>query len=517
MRFISFLIKNKFPNRAVRDQLFSGPLSLSRSIFYGLFAGVLIVSYVILIKLNDTFLVTVPAHGGVLTEGIIGAPYLVNPILAATDTDMALAKLIYAGVMKEEGDGTIIPELAESYRVSPDGRTYSFTLRQKLFFHDHSPVTSSDVAFTLEKMSDAALNQTTASFWKEVRVETPDPHTVIITLPAPDTTFLKKMTIGILPQHEWQGVINEAFVDPSLNLEAIGAGAFKIDSITTDDSGAVKKLVLKRNRFYPLGAPYLTTLEVEVFANQEALLSAMKNGTIDLTFGLLPENLPEKTITDNLTITTIPTDTTVSLYRHENSSALANASLLATLNQFVDKESILATVENGYGIPQVTVAVTENATDAARPLPISLEETQKALSKLGYAIKDGTLLRGDDPVALGIATSTDPKLIAAGKALVGQLAGLGVIAQVQAFDQGTFKDELARSSFPLILSKSSAIIPQTYTKGIPLYTTAVVAVTGKNVYLPKRALLLSHELRYADVALWHERTDRIYRLFSKNN
>ena len=84
--FFSFLIKKKFPGADERERLFKGPVTLWRAVFYALFAALLISSYLLLLRLHDTLLVSVPARGGTLTEGIIGAPRFLTPVLAAPET-----------------------------------------------------------------------------------------------------------------------------------------------------------------------------------------------------------------------------------------------------------------------------------------------------------------------------------------------------------------------------------------------------------------------------------------------
>jgi peptide/nickel transport system substrate-binding protein len=78
----------------------------------------------------------------------------VNPLLAASDIDRDLTELVYAGLMTRDERGTLIPELAESYTLSDDGTTYTFTLRRGLTFHDGAPLTSADIVFTITETTN---------------------------------------------------------------------------------------------------------------------------------------------------------------------------------------------------------------------------------------------------------------------------------------------------------------------------------------------------------------------------
>jgi peptide/nickel transport system substrate-binding protein len=82
-------------------------------------------------------MVKVPMEGGTLTEGIIGSPRFINPLLATSDADLDMTALVYSGLMRKGGNGEMIPDLAEKVDISKDGLTYIFTLKNKIYFHDN--------------------------------------------------------------------------------------------------------------------------------------------------------------------------------------------------------------------------------------------------------------------------------------------------------------------------------------------------------------------------------------------
>lgn len=505
MHFFSFLIQKKFPNKTVRQTLFEGPVTATKVLVYTLGLGVLVVAYSALIQLNNTLLVTVPARGGTITEGIIGSPRFINPILAQTDTDRALSTLIFAGLLKEYGDGSIVPELAERYSLSPDGRTYTFVLKKNIQFHNGSPLSSSDVAFTIEKLKNPLLNPSRAQLWQDVSITIVDEHTISFTLLSPNESFLKEFTVGILPSALWQEIPDETMNASVLNLSPIGAGAFIFKESTTDQNGVINSLILHRNKHYVLDTPLINEFRVIVFTNQKALAEALSNGTIMMTMNLLPQTLKEFPVSRSTTVVRIPNEKVLGVYRKTNEPTLANPSLLALLNRFIDKNAIVATVENGYGIPFM-------GTREETPPPSSLEEMQLALTRLGYDVSEGVLKKGGTPVALGIAVENDPLLIAAGRTLAGELATFGVITDIQVFDKGTFNDELSQGSFNLVLVADGKELPRIYEQALPLYTTAYLAAFNKNVYGVTQPVLRSLDLRYANSTLWHARVDRIWQI-----
>src|SRR3989344_5305705 len=99
--------------------------SASEKVIFGILAIIAILSALVMAwKVNHAFLLPTPAYGSSFSEGIIGLPRSVNPVLAFTDIDKDLSSLIYAGLMKYES-GKLVPDLAEKYSVSPDGLIYT--------------------------------------------------------------------------------------------------------------------------------------------------------------------------------------------------------------------------------------------------------------------------------------------------------------------------------------------------------------------------------------------------------
>ncbi len=125
----------------------------------------------LLVKINDFFLVTIPARGGSFSEALVGTPRFINPLLAMSDSDRDLSSLVYSGLTREMPDGSLIPDLAESYSVSTDTLTYTFFIKPTATFQDGTPVTADDIAFTVLKAEDPALKSPEFADWNGVSVK----------------------------------------------------------------------------------------------------------------------------------------------------------------------------------------------------------------------------------------------------------------------------------------------------------------------------------------------------------
>ncbi len=236
--------------------------------------------------LEQRALVEVPTRGGILVEGSLGSPQFINPILAISDADRDLSSLTHAGLMGLTGDGSLIPVLAESYEVSEDGKRYTFSLRPDARFFDGTPVTAEDIVFTIHKAQDPALKSPEYANWSGVAVLALDPHTVRFTLPKPYAPFLNLTTLGILSERAWKNVASNEFAYNTLETNPVGAGPFKIRTVTRDSNGLIKSVELIANDSYALGRPYLDGLTMKFYASTDELVSAVRGGDIESVYDI---------------------------------------------------------------------------------------------------------------------------------------------------------------------------------------------------------------------------------------
>ncbi|MEK7100083.1 MAG: ABC transporter substrate-binding protein, partial [Patescibacteria group bacterium] len=228
-----------------------------------------------LVALERAFLVKVPAHGGGLTEGEVGAPRFVNPLLALSDADRDLTTLTYAGLMGIGADGSFVPVLAESYSVSEDGKTYTFILRANATFSDGTSVTADDVVYTVEKAQDPGLKSPEYANWANIKAEAVDARTIRFTLPQPYAPFIEDTTLGILPSRLWRNVANDQFPFTPLMEKPVGAGPFKVTRVERDKNGLIKAYELTSFKGYALGRPFLDRITLKFYSSPTDLATAV--------------------------------------------------------------------------------------------------------------------------------------------------------------------------------------------------------------------------------------------------
>jgi peptide/nickel transport system substrate-binding protein len=125
------LFSFKLPSKRLKVEYIFETFSKPKWIIFFISILVFVITaFSLLFALNKKLLVGVPAHGGWDVEGVVGTPRFINPLLALSDADKDLTALVYSGLMRRDGNGNLIPDLAESYEISDDGLTYTFVIRE---------------------------------------------------------------------------------------------------------------------------------------------------------------------------------------------------------------------------------------------------------------------------------------------------------------------------------------------------------------------------------------------------
>src|SRR3989338_1050273 len=262
-------ITGKLPNKREIDEALSSFSKKEWLAFYALALVLFVSTTAILQNINKSFMVEVPFSGGEIFEGIVGTPRFINPVLAFSDADRDLAILVYSGLMRKSPNGTLIPDLALKYEVSKDGLTYTFTLKDKIFFQDGEPVSVKDVFFTINKIKDPIIKSPRRGNWDGVSIEIIDNKNIKFTLKQPYASFLENMTLGIMPEHLWSDSPIEL---SDRNINPIGSGPYSITSINKQSGGIIDSYEFESFDQFALGKPYIKKLTLRFFPNEEDLI-----------------------------------------------------------------------------------------------------------------------------------------------------------------------------------------------------------------------------------------------------
>jgi peptide/nickel transport system substrate-binding protein len=175
---------------------------------------------------------------------------------------------VYEGLFHLTDAGDVEPLLADSYTVSDDGLTYTFTLKPGVTFHSGKALTSDDVKFSIERVfAPDSQSARKSSFGAIASIEAPSPDTVVVTLAEPSISFIYNLA------YVW--VVNKDAAD--LTTAEDGTGPYVLDAWTRGSS-----LSLKRWDDY-WGTPAANAEVVfNYFTDATALSNALLTNAVDI-------------------------------------------------------------------------------------------------------------------------------------------------------------------------------------------------------------------------------------------
>ncbi len=193
-------------------------------------------------------------------------------------------------VALEPGSGDAVPGVAESWDISEDGLTYTFTLRDGVTFQDGSVLDSEDVKWSLERSLNINHPDGATFLIGGIQsIETPDALTAVITIDAPNVTFLSRLayTVAtILPSDsDVYTAPEEAIADVTVEAAdafmqestIVGSGPYKLTEYDPD-TGAT----LEAWDGYWGTAPLIPTVKIQFFETTAQMASALEAGEIDV-------------------------------------------------------------------------------------------------------------------------------------------------------------------------------------------------------------------------------------------
>ncbi len=381
----------------------------------------------------------VPAFGGTLAEGIVGAPQAINPLLSDTyPVDRELVSLIFDGLTRYDENGQLVPALAQSWSASEDGLTLQFQLRQDAAWHDGEPFTADDVLFTYRLLQDPLFPGPAAlkTLWQSVAISQTGPFSLEIVLPTPYAPFLEATTRGILPKHALEGTTAVSLPSSAFNRAPIGTGPFMV--APDQDWERDHRLSLTPNPAYWREGTQIAALEFRFYPNEDALLSAFAAGNIQAVNRVSQAMLPAIAAKPGTRLFTAaePYYTTL-LFNLTDSGApaLQNVAVRQGLAYGLDRDKLVDEALNGQGLPLEGPYLPSSwAYNPALLTPYasnSITATAR-LDEAGWLLPEGGNVRqqDDESLRLRLITLNDATHKALADGVAAQWSAVGVAVDV---------------------------------------------------------------------------------------
>ncbi len=313
--------------------------------------------------------------GNSVTVGIAQDLSNLDPQLAATAGVREVLFNIFEGLVKASPDGSVTPAVASDYELSPDGKTYTFTLREGVTFHNGNQVTAEDVVYSLERCAGSENEGTplVSAFSNVSVITSPDPSHVVVTLAEPSLEFIYSMTAPIIPKDS----------GPDIASTMVGTGPFCFVSYAPQDS-----LVMEKYDGYwnAEKAARLDKVTFKIITDTNALVIGLKGGTLDLVIHL--PNTLENEVKDQFTVLQDTMKLVQALYLNNAVEPFNNELVRQAMYYAIDVPAIIEFVCDGAGVATGTSMYPAQSRyflpELAEKYPHDVEKAKELLAQAGY-------------------------------------------------------------------------------------------------------------------------------------
>jgi putative periplasmic oligopeptide-binding protein of oligopeptide ABC transporter len=383
--------------------------------------------------------------GGVYVEGVIGNISTLNPLLAASEPEQAVSRLLFSSLYNYDVTGALHTDLAESMTVKDD-KVYTIKLRNAVW-HDGKKLTAEDVVYTINLIKNPQVRSPLRVNWLDISARAIDDSTVEFMLPAVYAGFSHALTFPVIPKHILQSVSPSSMREADFSSNPVGSGPFAVKRVQTSESTSSTDVVrMEPNTKYYGAVSTLSRLELRAYGNESLLVKAVNSGEVSAASGLslsAADNIKSKQYSTKHWLL----NKGVYLLMNNRSQTLQDARVRQALRYATDTSSIRATV--GDNVARLDTPILQS--QIAQRLPVApdynLDKAKALLKEAGWTYNQGQW-KGKDgrPLAVAVTTSSGrdeyKKIV---DALKQQWSKLGVDVQLREIDTSSTTTSFVQS------------------------------------------------------------------------
>ena len=378
-----------------------------------------------------------PTKGGTLVLAQYPEPPTLTSALTTAGPTQSISAKLFDGLLRYGPDLAPQPGLATHWDVSADYLSITFKLRPGVRWHDGTPFTSDDVAFSLLQVWRRYHSRGRSTFANVVAVDTPDPLTAVLRLSKPAPYILSAMMSvesQVIPKHRYAGT---DILNNPLNSAPIGTGPFRFKSWTRGSN-----IVLERNPdYWDPGKPHLDQIVFRIMPEPDGVVAALETGSVHLAAA---GTIPQSAVTQlghepSLTLITRGTDFSVGLNAFEfnlDRPFFRDVRVRQAIAHMIDRDFIVKNILFGYGVAAqapIPPQMTGFSTDQVPHYPHDPRRAEALLDAAGFQ-------RGADGVRLSFTHDALPSsgFTQTAQFIRASLARIGVKMEIRSTDYGEF-------------------------------------------------------------------------------
>lgn len=316
--------------------------------------------------------------GGTLVAGWAQEPVGFDPHITSAMSSYQILTNVIDNLVTLDTEQNIVPELAESWTVSDDGLTLTFTLRDGVAFSNGTPL----VAGHFKTVFDRILDPETGSgnSWRMAAVtsvEAPDDSTLVLNLSAPAPGLL-----GHLAVSKALGVFDPASVeDGTINTRPIGTGPFMI----SDFQPGNRVLLEKNPHYWRDGLPYLDAVDIRIIGDETVRRTALVTGEIDWSFAIPAQSVEELSARDDVIVDATPAGAYYYIGVNTEAGPLSDVRVRQAIAFAINRDNIVQAAEFGNAaVTQDPIPANSAWAFGYAPYEQDLERARALLAEAGY-------------------------------------------------------------------------------------------------------------------------------------
>jgi peptide/nickel transport system substrate-binding protein len=370
---------------------------------------------------------TVVSHGRPVIFALPGNPDTLDPHATSGTLTFQVIKSFYDTLAEVDAEGNIVPSLAESWTITPDGRTWTFNLRPNVYFHNGEPLKAMDVKATFERvLSPATASPKAADFGPITNINTPNDSTVIFVFSTPFAPFLASISSG------WGAILPASLIKTGHNFasQPVGTGPYTLVEWIRDSHIAMKKF----DRYWMTGLPKVENVSFNIILEPSVAVQGLLSKQIDYVYNVPNDDIPQLEASSHITLEKIQGATVLVMSINTSAPGLDDLRLRQAVNMAIDKQMVLDVVYGG-GIPTATFIDAANIyyKDFTGLYPYDPEKARALVTQVGSAAQREFLM---------VLPQNYEMHIRAGQIYADMLSKVGIKTRIRMVDWSTWLSDV---------------------------------------------------------------------------
>ncbi len=331
---------------------------------------------------------------------------------------------IFEGLVKAAPDGSIIPALATEWEISPDGRIYTFILREGVKFHNGREMTAEDVVYCLTRLADPEISPKSRDYTDVESIDA-EGNKVIITLTKSNAVFLALLT-------ELGAAIYPKEAEDQLSNQPLGTGPYILEDWEPNNSLTLKKF----QDYWNPQLPKIDKVTLKIIPEPTTMVNNLLTGHVDLVPRLEPDYLHQVENNPDLQIIDSPMNLVQLMAINNSVPPFDDIRVRKALNYAVNREEIILGAGWGKGTAigsNLTPAMGAWYKDLTGKYTYNPKKARELLAEAGYPQGFSATLHLPAPYPLHRN---------AGEIIANQLEDVGIKLKIEVIDWGTWIEQV---------------------------------------------------------------------------